>query len=632
MIPLRVIDTDFKFYGEVAKYESLQITNKLYGIGEIELHINRHMHNADLLQQDRIVFIENDYDTPFQILHREIALDENGKATENWLIKAVPLKSWLSDRIVLPANNAISTYFDTNVESIFKGLITANITDSNNINRHIPNLIVAPNLNRGQTLKRIVKRGTTISEELKDIGEFTGIGWNICIDISNKKFVFDIVDGVDRSTNQIDRPPVVFSTEFGTVKSLEYTESKLNYKNTAYVAGKSEKIQRKIAAVNDEVSGLERKEIYIDADVTETEEKEVTLIGVGEHEDGRPYEYEYKDKVEVDRSEDDIIADLADKGKEKLSEYEQTLFFSGQINTGRFKYGEDWFLGDITTLQHKDWGVTLDARITEAKEIHEVGHSKQIEVVFDKAIPTFIDKLKRTIKDATGTGGVTSGVTRAYVDEKVSSITSVDYNWNGTQLGVKANNETQYKYVNLQGPQGLKGERGEIGPIGPQGIQGPQGLKGDIGPQGIQGIRGEKGDKGDIGLTGPAGAKGDKGDPFVYSDFTVEQLASLKGPKGDAGEQGPPGPKGDKGDVGPAGTTSWTGITDKPNIVTSVTSESATDIASAASVKSAYDLAKQAKEVAENSSGGDNTTIVDGATVAWSLKLNANKDGLVFVY
>ena len=84
--------------------------------------------------------------------------------------------------------------------------------------------------------------------------------------------------------------------------------------------------------------------------------------------------------------------------------------------------------------------------------------------------------------------------------------------------------------------------------------------------------------------------------------------------------------------MGPAGTTSWTGITDKPNIVTSVTSESTTDIASAASVKSAYDLAKQATEAAENSSGGDNTTIVDGATVAWSLKLNANKDGLVFVY
>lgn len=44
--------------------------------------------------------------------------------------------------------------------------------------------------------------------------------------------------------------------------------------------------------------------------------------------------------------------------------------------------------------------------------------------------------------------------------------------------------------------------------------------------------KGVKGDKGDTG------SKGDKGDPFVYSDFTPEQLASLKGEKGNKGEKG----------------------------------------------------------------------------------------------
>lgn len=628
MIPLRVIDTDFKFYGELAKYESLQITNKLYGIGEIELHINRHIHNADLLQQDRIVFIENDYDTPFQILHREIALDENGKATENWLIKAIPLKAWLADRICIPPDGKTNDNITADTETVMKTFVEHNALKPTNPKRTIPRLAIAPNQKRGPTIKR-GPRFDTLSEELETIGTLTGVGWNISIDIENKRFVFDVIEGADRTATQRQRPPVVFSPEFKTLQTLEYTESKLDQKTTAIVAGQGEGVERKVITLNDDLTGLARKELYVDArDIADTTQQETTLTETDE--EGNVTES--TTTIEVPRPEQEIIADLTNRGNEKLAEYEQTLFFSGQINTGRFKYGEDWFLGDITTLQHKDWGVTLDARITEVKEIHEVGHSKQIEVVFDKDIPTFIDKLKRTIKDATGTGGVTSGVSRAYVDEKVSSITSVDYNWNGTQLGVKANNETQYKYVNLQGPQGLKGERGEVGPIGPQGMQGPQGLKGDIGPQGIQGIRGEKGDKGDIGLTGPTGAKGDKGDPFVYSDFTVEQLASLKGPKGDTGEQGPSGSKGDKGDVGPAGTTSWTGITDKPNIVTSVTSESTTDIASAASVKSAYDLAKQAKEAAENSSGGDNIMVVDGAIVAWSLKLNANKDGLVFVY
>ena len=63
-------------------------------------------------------------------------------------------------------------------------------------------------------------------------------------------------------------------------------------------------------------------------------------------------------------------------------------------------------------------------------------------------------------------------------------------------------------------------------------LKGPKGDTGETGPQGPQ---------------GPKGEKGDKGDAFVYSDFTEEQLASLKGEKGE------PGPQGPKGDIGPAG-------------------------------------------------------------------------------
>ena len=85
-------------------------------------------------------------------------------------------------------------------------------------------------------------------------------------------------------------------------------------------------------------------------------------------------------------------------------------------------------------------------------------------------------------------------------------------------------------------------------------IPSTQGPKGDTGATGATGPQGPKGDKGDTGPQGPQGEKGDKGDAFTYSDFTAEQLASLKGEKGDAGPQGPKGeqgPKGDPGDTGP---------------------------------------------------------------------------------
>ena len=75
-------------------------------------------------------------------------------------------------------------------------------------------------------------------------------------------------------------------------------------------------------------------------------------------------------------------------------------------------------------------------------------------------------------------------------------------------------------------------------------LKGPKGDTGNTGPQGPQGPQGEKGD------TGAQGEKGDKGDAFTYSDFTADQLASLKGEKGDTGPQGP---KGDTGKTGPQG-------------------------------------------------------------------------------
>ena len=75
-------------------------------------------------------------------------------------------------------------------------------------------------------------------------------------------------------------------------------------------------------------------------------------------------------------------------------------------------------------------------------------------------------------------------------------------------------------------------------------LKGPKGDTGETGPQGPQGPQGEKGD------TGSQGEKGDKGDAFTYSDFTADQLASLKGKKGDTGPQGP---KGDTGKTGPQG-------------------------------------------------------------------------------
>ena len=46
---------------------------------------------------------------------------------------------------------------------------------------------------------------------------FSGLGWDITLDIENKKFVFYIVEGKDRSSSQNILPPVIFSIDYDNI-------------------------------------------------------------------------------------------------------------------------------------------------------------------------------------------------------------------------------------------------------------------------------------------------------------------------------------------------------------------------------------------------------------------------------
>ena len=167
---------------------------------------------------------------------------------------------------------------------------------------------------------------------------------------------------------------------------------------------------------------------------------------------------------------------------------------------------------------------------------------------------------------------------------------NLEFHWNGTQLGIRVEGQSTYQYVNLKGDKGDKGDQGIQGERGLQGIQGERGLQGEQGLPGKNlefnwngtqlGIRqegqsayqyvdlkGSKGDKGDKGDTGDTGATG-KSIEFNWSGTSLGvrqegqssyQYVNLKGDKGDTGPQGLQGPrglqglKGDKGDTGPAG-------------------------------------------------------------------------------
>lgn len=389
MKSLRVISADFQQLGEVDLYSSMFATHSWHGIGELELRINRHSAGADLLTKGRLLMVDGRSNKVFIILHREIELNEQGKASENWLIKALSLKSLIARRITLPPSHTAYDNKQGPAETVMKHYIHRNFISPDDPLRVMSRLTIAPDLQRGLTVSWH-SRFKNAAEEMAGISLASGLGWGVTLDISNQRFVFDVVVGADLRATQTILPPAIFSPEFETLATLQYTESDLNYRNVAYVAGQGEGVARRVITLGS-FTDMDRFELFVDArDIEETEQIESTDAS------GNPT-FET-----VPRPEADIIASLTDRGQRDLEQAMQEQYLEGQMLTNsRLVYETDYNLGDIVTLQNKDWGVTLDTRITEIKEIYERSGFK-IEGTFGNNRPTLIDKIKRQFQQLSG--------------------------------------------------------------------------------------------------------------------------------------------------------------------------------------------------------------------------------------
>ena len=234
----------------------------------------------------------------------------------------------------------------------------------------------------GNTLASYQKTGGEVYDAVFDLAAESDLGFSILFKPEEKKLVFQVFEGTDRSKMPLtaeDPVPVVLSTDLEDILSSSYYTNDQDVKSMAYVAGEGEGSERKIVLSGATASeGFFRSEMYVDAkdirsEVTDENGNTKTLT-----------ETEYEEALNT-------------RGDQKLAEHKSIEMFEAQIRVsgGQYTYGIDYTKGDKVLIQDFDLGVQVVGRITEACESY--GAKSEFLLTFGYAYPTLLRKIKQQI-------------------------------------------------------------------------------------------------------------------------------------------------------------------------------------------------------------------------------------------
>lgn len=241
-----------------------------------------------------------------------VQMDENEGTT---LIKGYSL-SWLfSHRITVPPSGNDHLVVNSNAEDNMLALVLACCGSTAAQNRRYPGLTLPASQSRGDTI-RVESRYKKLLDELTSLSEASGLGFGVDYNYTDHTLDFKIRSGKDE-----DQTPII-SPKYDSALHRLRTIDGSSVVTTPYVGGQGEGAERAVRINHDNLTGFDRREIFVDArdlsdaskliergnasivDVTNSYECDTTTAGYQE-EDG----WDLGDEVMIQDDEmlDDII-------------------------------------------------------------------------------------------------------------------------------------------------------------------------------------------------------------------------------------------------------------------------------------------------------------------------------------
>lgn len=372
---------DRNLIGIIDTAQSIIWKSTYYGVGEFEIYALASKHNTSLLVEGNYVTRQDNFECGV-IEHIEIT----DNADEGKMIVASGrfIKSILDRRLVFKAVlngsgtsyiwNCSPTVLNGNVEVAVRKVIYDNAVNCINAYRpeageyrNIPEIYWTDDDKTG--LDEIIVVDTASEEAetaekqatYKNLLEYTDgvlqeyeLGAKMWLDRSLLKFRYKVYKGEDRSRDSLEHEPIIFSKEFDNLTASNYAFDSTSSKTTALIGGEGEGTERKCAFAYGWITGLDRREVFIDASSTAQDGEEIS---------------EYRKQLEA-------------QGQQSIAELQKIETFNGMIDLTNInlKYGVDYDLGDIVTIENKDIGKYINARILTITEVQdENGYNIEIE-------------------------------------------------------------------------------------------------------------------------------------------------------------------------------------------------------------------------------------------------------------
>lgn len=363
-IDVFLLDSQYHIIDIFDAYISLNWAERFVGPGEVELVLRADSRYLAELNTD--LYLSINLSEQFMIIEK-IVLAESSEDGDTLTITGRTLESVLDRRVVYPEINASGK-----VKDIIRTLIASNAMSPSNTKRKIDNMSFETEgdaTGDSSLLDQTIDEETPFNGELlshiTDLATQYDLGYR-AVPKAEGGFTFILYTGTDRSGTHPDIPRVVFSHDYENLISTQYVRNASTGKTVCYIKGGFDYTDtRSISDGSDyvivvtnikhvdvsqevyekETSGLNRREMVVDAS-TEAPTEVTSETAIVESN-------KYRNAVRQEG-----LTELYGANK-------STEAMDGEMDAfGQFKYGLDFFLGDIVSVENS-YGISARCRISE---------------------------------------------------------------------------------------------------------------------------------------------------------------------------------------------------------------------------------------------------------------------------